>query len=91
MTLLFLAIAGVVGALCGSLMGYETRDLKQQPRGWKPWLLLCAVAVVVIAGAIAVERINAVAAPSAWVQGFSIGVAAVAFVVALVITRRRRG
>jgi len=45
-------------------------------------LRLCGVAVV--------ERINADASPSRWIQGVSLGIAAAAFVVALVVTRRRR-
>ncbi|MDP2006083.1 MAG: hypothetical protein Q8K45_10445 [Rubrivivax sp.] len=90
MTLLFLAIAALVGALCGALMGYETRDLNKQPGGWKPWLLLCSVAVAVITGAIGVEKINEQAPPSAMTQGLGVAVAALAFFAALIIARRRR-
>jgi len=90
MTVLFFIVAVVVGALCGALMGYETKDLTKQPGGWKPWLLLLLVAAVVVCGALLVEKINEESNLSALTQTLSIAATAAAFWVALVIARRKK-
>lgn len=90
MTMVFFSIALAVGALCGALMGYETRDLKRQPGGWRPWLLLALVAIAVVSGAVAVEQINATVTVSTLAKGLSAAAAALAFVVALIAVRKSR-
>lgn len=90
MTVLFFAVAIVVGALCGALMGYETKDLTKQPGGWKPWVLLVLVAVVVASGALFVEKLNAEVTLSGLTKSLSVIAAAAAFWAALVLARRKK-
>ena len=90
MTVLFFAVAIVVGALCGALMGYETKDLTKQPGGWKPWVLLVLLAVVVASGALLVEEINTKVSLSGFIKSLSVIAAAVAFWAALVFVRRQK-
>jgi len=89
-TVVFIIIAIAVGALCGALMGYETKDLKKQPGGWRPWVFLVLVAVVVISGAILVEKINSISAISTATKSVSILGAAVAFAISLAAVRKKR-
>lgn len=90
MTVLFFAVAIVVGALCGALMGYETKDLTKQPGGWKPWVFLVLVTLVVAAGALLVEKINTEVPLSGLTQSLSVGAAAAAFLAALLLVRRKK-
>ena len=90
MTVLFFAVAIVVGALCGALMGYETKDLTKQPGGWKPWVFLVLVAIVVACGALLVEQINTEVTLSGLTKSLSVMAAAVAFWAALVLVRRQK-
>jgi uncharacterized membrane protein YhiD involved in acid resistance len=90
MTALFFAVAIIVGGLCGSLMGYETRDLNKQPSGWKPWLLFSLVGVAVVSGALLVEKINSLSEISSLTKSLALVAAAAAFVVGLLIFRRKK-
>jgi uncharacterized membrane protein YhiD involved in acid resistance len=88
--LLFILLALIVGVVSGAAIGYETRDLRNQPTGWRPWLLFVGVAAVVAACAALVERINETAPPSGPTKTLSLLAGAVAFAVALYYSRRRR-
>ena len=90
MTVLFFAVTIIVGALCGALMGYETRDLNKQPSGWKPWLLFLLVGVAVVSSALLVEKINSLSELSSLTKSLALVAAAVAFVVCLLVARRRK-
>ncbi len=90
MVIAFVLIALVVGALCGAAIGYETRDLRSQPTGWRPWVLFVGVALVVAGAAALVERINETVTLSGVAKTGSLLAGAVAFTVALFIVRRRR-
>jgi ABC-type uncharacterized transport system permease subunit len=90
MTALFFAVAIIVGGLCGGLMAYETRDLNKQPSGWKPWLLFSLAGVVVVSGALLVEKINSLSELSSVTKSLALVAAAVAFVVCLLVARRKK-
>jgi len=90
MVLAFIALALVVGVVAGVAIGYETRDLRNQPTGWRPWLWFVLVAGVIGTCAMLVTRINEVAPPSATTKTLSLLAGAAAFVAALFLSRRRR-
>lgn len=90
MGILFWLAAVAVGVAVGAALGYETRDLQQQPTGWRPWLIFVGVAAVVIACSLLVLHINETAAPSALTKGIAVLSGALAFAATLFLFRRQR-
>ena len=84
----FIAIALLVGVVAGVAIGYETRDLRNQPTGLRPWLWFALVAGVIGTCAMLVEWINEVAPPSPTTKTLSLLAGAVAFAVCLALTHR---
>lgn len=89
MTLLFFLMALVVGVVTGLAIGYETRDLRNQPTGLRPWLTFVGVAAVVAACSAVVSWINETDAPSTQAKGLSILSGAATFCVALYLARKK--
>ena len=89
MTPLFFLMALVVGVATGLAIGYETRDLRNQPTGLRPWLLFVGVAALVAACSAVVSWINETDAPSTLAKGLSILAGAAAFCVALYWARKK--
>lgn len=85
----FFLAALVVGAVCGAALGYETRDLRNQPTGKRPWLIFAGVAVVVGSCSAVVNAINEAMTVSAAMKGASVVSGAVAFAITLYIFRKR--
>jgi hypothetical protein len=85
----FFLAALVVGAACGAALGYETRDLRNQPTGKRPWLIFAGVAVVVGSCSAVVNAINEAMTVSAAMKGASVVSGAVAFAITLYIFRKR--
>lgn len=89
MVLAFILIALVVGVVAGVAIGYETRDLRNQPTGLRPWLWFVLVAAVIGTCVVLVDQINQTAPPSGATKTLGLLAGAVAFAVALVWSRRR--
>ncbi len=90
MLLIFILLALVVGVVSGAAIGYETRDLRNQPTGWRPWLLFAGVAAVVASAAALVGHINEIDPPTGTTKTLSLLAGAVAFALALHRVRKPR-
>jgi hypothetical protein len=90
MLILFILLSSIVGVACGAALGYETRDLSEQPTGWRPWAVFAGVTVVVVICCALVEMISETKTLTGPVKTMGLLVGAVAFAVALFVMRRRR-
>ena len=90
MVIAFIFISLVVGVVAGVAIGYETRDLRNQPTGLRPWLWFALVAGVIGTCAMLIEKINETAPPSGTTKTLSLAAGAVAFAVALYLARKPR-
>ena len=90
MLILFILLTLVVGVIVGAAIGYETRDLREQPTGWRPWLLFVIVAGLVAGCAWLVERINETEPLSGPTKTLVLLGGAVAFAISLFFARRPR-
>jgi CDP-diglyceride synthetase len=89
MTLVFFALALVVGAVCGAALGFELRPDELKVAPGRSWLALVGVAVVVSLCAVAVESINKTEPPSDTVKALCLLAVALAFGGAFKLTHRK--
>lgn len=90
MIALFFLASIIVGITCGAAIGLETRDLRNQPTGLRPWLIFFGVALIVAGCCAVVSYISEHYYPSASIKGMAIITGAVVFTATLFWVRRPR-
>jgi drug/metabolite transporter (DMT)-like permease len=90
MAIIFFLAAIILGLVAGAGLGYESRFLRDQPEGWRPWIVFSVVIGVGVVCSALVNHINETDPPSTSIKGLSILAGAVAFSISMFIARNRR-
>jgi uncharacterized membrane-anchored protein len=90
MIISFIIAALIVGVVAGVALGYESRFLRDQPAGWRPWLVFGFAVAVGAVGSYFVNYINETNPPSTAVKGLAVLAGALAFSISMYLTRRDR-